>query len=281
MGLLDKAGDTPAPAKKPVAKKAAPKPAPKAVEKQKRAAKQKKAKTARSRAAGLPSEYEIAPLMSRTISWWTNFAINFGVFLAAIGMTIFVDTSVTTTILFGVALTLMVFNIILIPLRTGRTIGHFVSRTKYITSDGNKANVVHSFFANTTGLFALMGLFAVGINWAGLQEKDNTAAILWFVAGIIAIIVFFVNRNFKKNSEFDQGLYDTLFRAYLVKHVPSEDDASTGIWARLENMGNWGDKMSSNIENREKKAAAKAAAKAAKEEAKKAETEAAEEESGE
>jgi hypothetical protein len=62
----------------------------------------------------------------------------------------------------------------------------------------------------------------------------------------------------------DQGLYDLMFRAYLVKHIPVEGEVATGIWARLENAGEWGDKMISKKEANAKKAEEKASAKAKK-----------------
>ena len=60
-----------------------------------------------------------------------------------------------------------------------------------------------------------------------------------------------------------QGLYDLAFRAYLVKYVPSDDEKATGIWSRLENMGNFGDQLIKRQEDSQreiKKAEAEAAA---------------------
>jgi hypothetical protein len=50
-----------------------------------------------------------------------------------------------------------------------------------------------------------------------------------------------------------QGLYDLAFRAYLVKYVPSEEEKASGIWARLENMGNFGDQLVKRQEERKAK----------------------------
>jgi hypothetical protein len=158
---------------------------------------------------------------------------------------------------------MIILNVFVIPLKTGRTIGHFVSRTKYITAAGEKANVFHSVLANTVGFLALMGIIMVAIKSSTVTSKD-AVGITVIVVGIIFIVLWFVNRNFKKNSDMDQGLYDLMFRAYLVKHIPVEGEAATGIWARLENAGEWGDKMISKKEANAKKAEAKASAKAKK-----------------
>ena len=276
MGLLDKAGNVETtPDKKPKAvAKAVAKAAPKAVAKPKAAVKTtvsakpvkaKKVKTPRT--TGLPDGYELASKMNRSISWWVNLAVNFSVFIAGLGMTIFADTGATTTGLFGLAAVMIILNVIVIPAKTGRTIGHFVSRTKFITAIGEKANVFHSFFSNTVGFFAIIGIGTVAVMAPVVTSKD-AAGITGIIVGIIFIALWFVNRNFKKNSDMDQGLYDLLFSAYLVKHIPEEGEVSTGIWGRLENSGEWGDKIASRREENIKKATEKAAGKAAEKAAK-------------
>ena len=272
MGLLDKAGnvgkteDKPKAVAKAIPKAVAKAPAPIAVTPaakkvvSKKPAKAKKAKTPRT--TGLPDGFELASTMNRSISWWVNFAVNFSVLLVAIAMSTS-DTGMTTTILYAVSGILIILNVIVIPLKTGRTIGHFVSRTKYITASGEKANVFHSIFANTVGFFALMGIIMVAVNASTVTSKD-AVGITIIVVGIIFIVLWFVNRNFKKNSDMDQGLYDLMFRAYLVKHIPVEGEVATGIWGRLENAGDWGDKMIVKREANLKKAEEKAAAKAKK-----------------
>lgn len=272
MGLLDKAGnvgkteDKPKAVAKAIPKAVAKAPAPIAVTPaakkvvSKKPAKAKKAKTPRT--TGLPDGFELASTMNRSISWWVNFAVNFSVLLVAIGMSTS-DTGFTTTVLYAVAGLMLILNVIVIPLKTGRTIGHFVSRTKYITASGEKANVFHSIFANTVGFFALMGIIMVAVKASTVTSKD-AVGITIIVVGIIFIVLWFVNRNFKKNSDMDQGLYDLMFRAYLVKHIPVEGEVATGIWGRLENAGDWGDKMIVKREANLKKAEEKAAAKAKK-----------------
>ncbi len=266
MGLLDKAGNVgtkteekPKAVAKAVPKAVAKAPAAKKVI-SKKPVKAKKVRTPRT--TGLPEGFELASVMNRSISWWVNFAVNFSVLLVAIAMSTS-DTGVTTTILYAISGMLIILNVIVIPLKTGRTVGHFVSRTKYITASGEKASVIHSILANTVGFFALMGIIMVAVKAATVTSKD-AVGITTIVVGVIFIVLWFVNRNFKKNSEMDQGLYDLMFRAYLVKHIPVEGEAATGIWGRLENAGDWGDKMIVKREANIKKAEEKAAAKAKK-----------------
>jgi hypothetical protein len=285
MGLLDKAGNvetTPNGKPKAVAKavpKAVAKAVPKVVAKPKAiaastvSAKPVKAKKVRTqRTTGLPEGYELASKMNRSISWWVNIAVNFSVLTGALVLTAS-NTSAITTYLFLLSGIMILTNVIIIPAKTGRTIGHFVSRTKFMTANGQKASVMHSILANTVGLFTLIGLILVLINMSNFDPK-NYASIAGLVIGVIFIVLWFVNRNFKKNSDMDQGLYDLLFNAYLVKHIPAEGEVSTGIWGRLENAGEWGDKIASRREDNIKKATKKAAAKAekAEEDAKNAST---------
>lgn len=271
MGLLDKAGNVgTTPDKKPKAvAKAVAKAAPKAVAKPKAAvkttvsAKPVKAKKVRTpRTTGLPEGFELASKMNRSISWWINIAVNFSALTAALVLTAS-NTGTITTYLYILSILLIFLNVIVIPAKTGRTIGHFVSRTKFMTANGEKASVFHSILANTVGLFTLIGFILVLINMSNFDPK-NYLSVTGLVVGIIFIVLWFVNRNFKKNSDMDQGLYDLLFRAYLVKHIPAEGEVSTGIWGRLENAGEWGDKIASRREGNIKKAAEKAAAKAEK-----------------
>jgi len=279
MGLLDKAGNvgtTPNGKPKAVAKavpkavaKAVPKAVAKAVAKPKAiaattvSAKPVKAKKVRvQRTTGLPDGYELASKMNRSISWWVNIAVNFSVLTGALVLTAS-NTSTITTYLFMLSGIMIFTNVIVIPAKTGRTIGHFVSRTKFMTANGEKASVMHSILANTVGLFTLIGLILVLINMSDFDAK-NYPSIAGLVIGLIFIVLWFVNRNFKKNSDMDQGLYDLMFRAYLVKHIPAEGEVSTGIWGRLENAGEWGDKIASRREDNIKKATQKAADKTAK-----------------
>jgi len=71
--------------------------------------------------------------------------------------------------------------------------------------------------------------------------------------GAIFIVLWFVDRYLRSGSAMGQGLYDLAFRAYLVKYVPTEDEKASGIWARLENMGNFGDQLVKRQEERKAK----------------------------
>ncbi|MDP7395106.1 MAG: hypothetical protein QGI14_07975 [Candidatus Poseidonia sp.] len=271
MGLLDKAAASDKEDTKPKAKakKAAAKAKPVKTAKAKpvkaeRAPKAKKVKAPRARPMELSDEYELASTMNRRISSLVNFVINFGVLFAAlfIGAN---DTNLITTILFATSGGIIILNAIFIPMRFSRNLGQFVSRTKYVRGDGSNPLFLHGILANTAGLLALIGLIFVATQFQKLTEADNTGAIIFFSLGTIFILLWFVDRYLRNGSAMGQGLYDLAFRAYLVKYVPSDEEKATGIWSRLENMGNFGDQLIKRQEDRKakreiKKAEAEAAA---------------------
>ena len=106
--------------------------------------------------------------------------------------------------------------------------------------------------SNSAGIFSLFGLIAVMMNFQKLGDKAaGSGPIIWTVFGAIFLIIWIVNFQFSRASEFKQGIYDLMFGAYLVKHVPIEGEASTGFWAKLENMGNYG--INSLLEEKQRK----------------------------
>ena len=260
MGLLDKAAASGGEEAKPVAKAktvAKAKPVAKAAAKAKtvkaqKSAKAKKARAPRARPVGLADDYELATTMNRRITWLVNFIINFGVLFAAIFISMS-DTGIVTTILYAVSAGIIILNGIFIPMKFSRNLGQFVSRTKFIRGDGSNPLFLHGILVNMTGLLSLIGIIIVFTQFQSLTDSDNTMAIIMFSLGTIFIILWFVDRFLRNGSEMGQGLYDLVFGAYLVKYVPAEDEKATGIWARLENMGNFGDQLLKRQEERKAK----------------------------
>jgi len=267
MGLLDKANTAGSETKevppKAVAKKAVAKPIPQTVAavakpvKAAKAAKAPRAKKPKLSTAGLPEGYEIATQNSRFLAWLMNFIWNFGVLFAAIFLSVMGSTPTIPAVL---ALLMIITNVFVIPIMTGRTLGNFMSRTRYITSADSKPNPLHGFLVNSVGLMALVGLSLVIINMGNLFDtagKANPVAIGLLVLGIILFSVRIIDGRFKKNSDQNQGLYDMLFGAYLVKYVRAEGEELTGIALRLESMANFGDSFQKRQENAAKKRAVK------------------------
>ena len=266
MGLLDKveSNETKEP-KKAVAKAAKAAKVAEAVPVAAKAAKpkkEKKPKVKKARPASLSSDFEIAPKLSRVISWWVNFIANFSVLIAALVMSALTGGSsggLETTILFLVAIVVLFFNAIFLPIYTGRNLGQYTSSTRYIRGDGSKPLFLHSLFVNNIGLLALIGFIMVFVQ-VGQISGGGTAPIVMTSVGSVLMVVWIVNWQFSRNSELDQGLFDLMFGAYLVRYVP-EEKATSGFRARLESMSQFGEKYAKRVEERAKVREEKASVK--------------------
>ena len=266
MGLLDKASDTGAKntEKKPVAKAIA-KPTPQVIETPAaivaKPVKAVKAKRVRAKPQGLPANLEIASPNSRRISWFVNFVVNLGPIFGFLFAVAILDAG--TTIFALVALAALIFNLIIIPIMSGRTLGNFISRTKNVKSDGTKPNFLHALLVNSTGILALTGIVFLMIFAGSMFTEKGSAQIwasTWSILGLIFLVLYFVNASMKSGSELDQGLYDSMFGAFLVKHVPAEGEVSTGFIGKLESMSSYGDRYNKRQEEKLAKKAAKALA---------------------
>lgn len=271
MGLLDKVeSNDKEPAKKATAKAAkaakptkAAKPAKAAASKPK---KEKKQKVKKARPAGLSSEFEIAPKLSRVICWWVNFIANFSVLIGALFMSAFTGGSsggLETTILFIVAILVWLFNAIFLPFYTGRNLGQYTSSTRYIRGDGTKPMFLHGLFVNNVGLLSLVG-FVMVFTQAGSISDGGTAPIVMTSIGAVFMILWIINWQFTRNSDLNQGLFDLMFGSFLVRYVP-EEKATSGFRARLESMSQFGEKYAKRVEERAKAKEEKAASEASDE----------------
>jgi len=268
MGLLDKveSNETESTKKAPAkavkaakVAKAAPVAAKAAPAKPK---KEKKEKVKKARPAGLSSEFEIAPKLSRVISWWVNFLANFSVLIAALFMSAFTggqSGGLETTILFIVAIVVWFFNAIFLPFYTGRNLGQYTSSTRFIRGDGSKPIFLHGLFVNNIGLLSLVGFIMV-FTQAGQISDGGTTPIVMTSVGAIFMVLWIVNWQFTRNSDLNQGLFDLMFGSYLVRYIP-EEKATSGFRARLESMSQFGEKYAKRVEDRAKAREVKAAEK--------------------
>jgi len=266
MGLLDKVDnlDDAKPAKatakaakpaKATAKAAKPVKAAKAA-KTAKPAKAKSDKTKKIRPTGLPEGYELAGNMPRYIGWIINFGWNFGLPIGLLSM-IATGADPDLTVGWGAAGLMILVNWLVMPIWTGRNIGEFVSRTKFINSSGNKPMFIHAVLNNSIGFLSLIGLVMM---MAYFQDID-AGGMAPFVTGIFFVVFWIFNFFLKKNSDYSQGVFDLAFSAYLVKHVATGTE--TGWLARFESLGDFGDKWQQKSAERQIKAKEKAEKKAA------------------
>ena len=239
-------------AKKAVAKKAVAKKPAKAAKAAKAA---KPSRDKRIRPSGLPEGYELAGKMPRYIGWLVNFAWNFGV---AIGLLSIIATGADSdlTLPIGASLLMIIVNWLVLPIWTGRNIGEFVSRSKYINASGNKPFQVHAVLNSSLGFMGLIGFI---LTFVYFQEISGSGMVP-FIIGVLMIVLWVVNFFLKKNSDYSQGVFDLAFSAYLVNHVATGSE--TGWLARFESLGDFGDKWQKKQSERQEKAAKKAEEKA-------------------
>ena len=272
MGLLDKVESSEnestkkAPAKAAKAVKVAKATPAKAAKVAKaapaKAKKPKKEKTKKPRPAGLSDEFEIAQKLSRVISWWVNFVANFSLLIAGLFMSAFTggqSGGLETTILLIVAILVWLFNAVFLPFYTGRNLGQYTSSTRYIRGDGSKPIFLHSLFVNNIGLLSLVGFIMLFTQVSAISDGDTTPIVMTSI-GAIFMILWIVNWQFTRNSDLNQGLFDLMFGAYLVRYVP-EEKATSGFRARLESMSQFGEKYAKRVEDRAKAREAKPVSK--------------------
>lgn len=228
-----------------------------------KAAKAKKAKKPKARPKGLPSEFQIAPATARFIGSLSNFIINYGFLIAAAFVVIFVNSTVANSAAILGAMALYALNVFVIPVRFGRNVGQFVSRTQYISASGTPPMKIHAVLNSMVGFMFLVGGCLVMFNMSELGAGGETNGIIWFAVGVVMMSLLIVDRQFKRASDLNQGMFDRAFAAYLVKHVPAASEGGAGWGARLDSMGDWGDRLAQRQVERQEKAAVKAATKAA------------------
>ncbi|MGB1985693.1 MAG: hypothetical protein ACPHS8_04525, partial [Candidatus Poseidoniaceae archaeon] len=242
--------------------------------KEKKEKKPKKVKVKKARPEGLSSEFEIAPKLSRVICWWVNFTANFALLIAALVMNVLTGARSgggANTTLFIVAFLVLIFNAIFLPIYTGRNLGQYTSSTRSIRGDGSKPLFLHGLFVNNLGLLSLVGFIMI-FTQAGQIADGGTTPIVFTSVGAVFMVLWIVNWQFTRNSELNQGLFDLLFSAYLVRYIP-EEKATSGFRARLESMSQFGEKYAQRVEERAKAREEKASMKDSEEETTVEETE--------
>jgi len=269
MGLLDKAEEyekkpakaMPAKAKavvkaKPAAKAVAKaKPAAKAVVKAKPAAKAKPARASRPQrekreriAKDLPDEFVLAGKNHRAAAWFVNFCWNWGLLIAALSLIIFAGGDLTLLLI--AALVMPLLNVLLIPMKFGRNFGQFLSRTKYVTYKGSKPNFLHAILSNlnTPALFGGLGFLLMSGIGSNSNDGVNT---MMLVLSIVCFLYPISEWAFKKFdvSDSNQTVWDKLFSAYLVHHVPTGEEK--GWAAKLESLGDFGAKRIAKMDEKD------------------------------
>ena len=239
MGLLEKAGQIQTDGPKATPKK---KPA--------RAAKAKKAKKSAKVSLedelddldigvervsrSLPDEYVLAGKPAKFALGLIDFIVTYAWVILILGYIGFLEQGNFNPTYFYIAGSLLfLFNLAVLPFMTNRTIGNFVSMTKYVTHKGSPP-----FFMHLTLRGLNFGFFGGGVVALLIGFPTRDSVFLGIGFGMLAIC--FSDYVIKKvRHEKQQGLYDSMFNAYLVSHVRSGDEQ--GWLGRLESLADFGE----------------------------------------
>ena len=242
MGLLEKAGKKkeeikPKKAAKK-AKKAEPKPA-----KQAKAAKAKPKKEKRERAPRdprvMPDGFKLAGKAARFARRLVDFIVTYGAVFGVLAAFAMIDGDFTYMWLaaFGV----MAFNLFFLPAKTNRTVGMFLTRTRYVNSRGSHPFFVHQILSSMTALYIITAMILIAI---GAPQAERGADWVMISIGIIfALIPFsdYVVTKLRAANGQTQSMYDAMFGCWFV--VAERTDSESGSWmSRLESLGDWGEK---------------------------------------
>ena len=241
MGLLEKAGKMQdEPAKKAAPKKAAKasKPKPKAErkprEKRTREPRQRKERVPKV----MPKGYEPAGKAAKGARRLVDFLVTYGGIFAVLGAFAYVDGDFTY--FWILAFALMLVNIAFLPWKTNRTVGMFLTRTRFINHKDKHPHWSHQVFRNLTALFVLAALIFIAMGAAAVGGPDWK---LIGIGGAIAIIPFsnYVITKLRFANGHDQNMWDMMYSCWMVKATAAEKSEGGGWMGRLESLGDWGE----------------------------------------
>lgn len=179
----------------------------------------------------IPEEFELAGRLNRFAVGLANFVVNWGLVVTSIVMNAFLNTNTTWFIVAGILVA--VTNIVILPIYMGRNLGQFISRTKYINSKSQRPLFIHALMNNLN-----FPLFLIGLILILMGSGSSDYALIGggaFAASLLVIDAWLCKKYLFQETK--QGLWDIIFNAYLVKHVPTGDEK--GWLGKLEGLGDY------------------------------------------
>ena len=248
MGLLEKAGKIKDEDKPKKAAAKAKKAEPKAVKaaKAKPAKKEKVARAPRKprEARVMPDEFELAGRAAKGARRLVDFIISYAGIIALIVLTA-TGAFFDPTLLLLAAIIPLLVNMIILPMKTNRTVGMFLTRSRYVNSKGNHPHWTHLFLSNLTGLFVMIGLALLAMGSGSLSDPNTKKAgtQMLIYGGVILLIplVDYVVTKLRKANGQNQNMYDAMYGCWYV--VAERAETGENRWmSRLESLGDWGEK---------------------------------------
>ena len=249
MGLLEKAEKiqtedkvdvTPAPV---VASVAEPEPV-KVAKKSRRERREKKPKKTRPikekkirTPKTLPDGFESATNLQKITRRFVDFAVSYGWSIPILGLQGFGGVADTTYfIILGILLT--IGNLVVLPAYTNRSIGNWVSRTRYVNTRGENPLWPFLTIKGLTTSFVLISSFAILVIMSELSMGDSTLGTIFRVIGLLLIIPPLVDYMMYKRRANGLGLWDTFFGGVWMVKTGKTAEAK-GWLKRLESLGDF------------------------------------------
>ena len=247
MGLLEKAGTISSEEEVPKTKVLTtpdPVPEPEPVKKAKKVKKPKRERVKRERKKRtprvqrtLPDGFEMATRGQKIIRRLVDFLVSYGWSIPLVGITAWGSYfNPTPFILLGLGL--IVFNLWFMPSYAGgRSMGNWISRTRYINSRGETPIWVYFTLKGATTLFVLIGFWALSVVMSTQSLGESTIGQIFNAVGLLLLIPPLLDYTMYK-LRGDLGLWDTVFGGvWLVRTTKSTE--AKGWLKRLESISDF------------------------------------------
>ncbi len=247
MGLLEKAGTISPEDEKPKTKvvgKPEPVAEPEPVKKAKKEMKPKRERVKRERKPRsprvkrtLPDGFELATRGQRLTRRIVDFLVSYGWSIPLVGITAWGSYfNPTPFVLLGLGL--IVFNLWFMPAYAGgRSMGNWISRTRYVNSRGEPPIWVYFTLKGATTLFVLIGFWALSVVMSTKSLGESTGGQIFNAIGLLLLIPPLLDyAMYKIRGEL--GLWDTVFGGvWLVRTTKSTE--AKGWLKRLESISDF------------------------------------------
>ena len=195
--------------------------------------KEKKIRTPKT----LPDGFESATNLQKRTRRFVDFAVSYGWSIPILGLQGFGGGADTTYfIILGILLT--IGNLIALPAYTNRSIGNWVSRTRYVNTRGENPLWPFLTIKGLTTSFVLISSFAILVIMSELSMGDSTLGTIFRVIGLILIIPPLVDYMMYKRRANGLGLWDTFFGGVWMVKTGKTAEAK-GWLKRLESLGDF------------------------------------------
>ena len=261
MGLLEKAGNVQTEEKKAtkvvkaekeaekfnqaVAKAAKVEPTPKASKKAAKAkkVKPKKVKTPKTKKERVIKEFpEGFDEVNKARSWFrtlVDLLVNFSLFSFYLLTNIVAGGASDLTYVLIISLILPIFNLVFMPFKTGRTVGQWITTTRYVNSRGKNPPFLYHLLKSSpvisylSGAGALLVLISASTEW-------TTGMIGVVVTLLLLFLLVPVDWLFKKLHQQYFGIWEFLFGGvWNARAQKGEGGTGNKLFQRLESLSDY------------------------------------------